>query len=89
MKNLNWFEDQGYRYDTKNHCWLRDDISYILESGEKELPKRETVLFGEASQGIIGKTSVSRSKPFSKINNTLIFDNCQYPLKWHEEMFKP
>ena len=86
-KERNWFIEHGYRYDLKNHCWLQDDISNMLENGEKELPKRETAFY-EASQGIIGKTSVSRSKPFSKIHNTLIFNNCTFPLKWHEVMFK-
>ena len=68
MKDRNWFIENGWRWDKRNHCWLRDDISNIIES-----PVR------------IQKTN---SEPiFFKVNNILIFNNIQYPLKFHEVMY--
>lgn len=46
-------------------------LAYKLkDSGEKELPKRETAFY-EASQGINGKPNVANSKPESKDNDIL------------------
>ncbi len=71
---MSWFREEGWRYDLKNHCWLRDDISNIIES-----PVRNPV-----------RNQKTPSEPiFFKVNNILIFNNCQYPLKFHEVMFKP
>ena len=76
---MSWFEEEGWFYDKRDHMWKK-------VKGGKELSKRENVI--KHTQGINSETSVSDSKPFTKTYTLSIFNNQQYPLKFHEDMFK-
>jgi len=66
MKERNWFIENGWRWDKRNHCWVRDIVEVLPDDPEPQKP----------------------IPIFSKIKNTKIFNNQQYPLKFHEVMFK-
>lgn len=87
-KERNWFEMNGWHYDMKNHCWIK-------ESGEKDTLHETLELKGskKANLGMEVIEGKNRSKPFStpffyKIRNIIIFNSPPYPLRWHEVMFK-
>lgn len=98
MKERSWFIEHGYRYDLKNHCWLQDDISNIVEIGKNLVEKNK---IGDGVE-MPHSSESSNLKPFSniknqktnsepiffKLHNIMIFNNCQYPLKFHEVMFE-
>lgn len=82
---MSWFEKNGWYYDHRDHCWKRN-------RGEKDeiLPKHDP-LFNRIMHGSKEGTFPSvDSKPrydppiFYRVNNILIFNNEQYPLKLSE-----
>ena len=74
MKSRDWFFMNGWRWDGRDHMWKRDSIDNIIES-----PVR-----------VQNRNQKTNSEPiFLKVKNIMIFNNKQYPLKFHEVMFKP
>lgn len=76
MKDRNWFEQNGWYWDKRDHMWKR------------KVDGLPTKAFLRFANEVIEEMKGEISKPFTKVDHTLIFDNCQYPLKFHEVMFK-
>ena len=72
-KNKNWFEQNNWIWDKRDHIWKR-------VYGEKE--------GGDLVKSAASRAHNPDSKPFTKVNNILIVDNVQYPFKFHEVMYK-
>ncbi len=81
MRDHNWFELNGWNYDIRDHMWKK-------VKGEKERIHETLEMKGSKKANLGMKVIKSISKPFTKINNLSIFNNQQFPLKFHEVMFK-
>lgn len=79
---MSWFKEEGWFYDIRDHMWKK-------VKGEKEMIHETLEMKGSKKANLGMKVIESTtSKPFTKINNLLIFNNEQFPLKFHEVMFK-
>lgn len=84
MKGKDWYELHGWMWDKRDHMWKKQI------NGGKETLHETLEMKGprEANLGIKVIEGKNCSKPFTKKYNTFIFNNIQYPLKFHEVMFK-